>query len=145
MCLLKNSLCALFLKCPQINSSVVKSMSNTWYVHKGCIPYSGFLSREKTFANFAFLCRFAKVFTAKIYFQSIRYRASGRGALGYCKFAKVFSTKIYFQAIRETFLPRKTPAMRCILESFEELIILCNCVITYVLRTHSAYSGGNEK
>ena len=45
--------------------------------------YSGFLSREKTFANFTFLWRFANVFSAKIYFQAIRYRASGRGALGY--------------------------------------------------------------
>ena len=41
-----------------------------------------------------------KVFSAKIYFQAIRYRASGCGALGYCKFSKVFSAKIYFQAIR---------------------------------------------
>ena len=39
----------------------------------------------------------------EIYFQAIRYRASGRGALGYCKFANVFSAKIYFQAIREKF------------------------------------------
>ena len=42
------------------------------------IPYSEFLSREKTFANFAFLWRFANVFSAKIYinyFQAIiRYR-----------------------------------------------------------------------
>ena len=70
-----------------------------------------------------------KVFSAKIYFQAIRYRASGRGALwvatnsrkfyprksifkqldtvlvgvvhsGCHKFAKVLSAKIYFQAIR---------------------------------------------
>ena len=54
--------------------------------------------------NFAFLWRFAKVFSAKTYFQAIRYRASGRGALGYRKFAKVFSAKIYFQAIRVGFL-----------------------------------------
>ena len=57
------------------------------------IPYSGFLSWEKTFANFAFLWRFAKVFSAKINFQAIRYRVSGRGALGYRKFAQVFSVK----------------------------------------------------
>ena len=31
-----------------------------------CTSYSGFLSWEKTFANFAFLCLFAKVFSAKI-------------------------------------------------------------------------------
>ena len=41
-----------------------------------------------------------------------RYRASGRGALGYHKFAKVFSAKIYFQAIHESFLPRKKPPVR---------------------------------
>ena len=64
--------------------------------------------------NFAFLWRFAKDFSAKIYFQAIRYRASGRGALRYCKFAKVFSLKIYFQAIRESFLPRKKPVIRYI-------------------------------
>ena len=64
------------------------------------LPYSGFLSREKTFANFTFLWRFVKVFSAKIYFQPIRYRASGRGALGYHKFGKVFFAKIYFQPIR---------------------------------------------
>ena len=29
------------------------------------VPYSGFLSRMKTFANFAFLWRFAKVLSAK--------------------------------------------------------------------------------
>ena len=28
------------------------------------------------------------------------------------KFAKVFSAKIYFQAIRKSFLPRKKPAIR---------------------------------
>ena len=64
-----------------------------------------FLSREKTFVNFA------KVFSAKIYFQAIRYHASGRGALGYRKFAKVFSAKIYFQAIPESFLLGKKPAI----------------------------------
>ena len=51
-----------------------------------------------------------KVFSVEIYFQAIRYRTSGHGALGYRKFAKVFSAKIYFQAIRESFLPRKKPA-----------------------------------
>ena len=70
-----------------------------------------FLSREETFANFVFLWRFVKVFSAKIHFQAIRYRASGCGALGCRKFAKVFSAKINFKAIRESFLPRKKPAI----------------------------------
>ena len=47
------------------------------------VPYSMFLSWEKTFKNFAFLWRLVKVFSAKI----------------------------YFQAIRESFLPRKTLAI----------------------------------
>ena len=47
------------------------------------------------------------MFSAKIYSQAITYRASGRGALGYRKFAKVFSAKIYFQAIRGKFFPAK--------------------------------------
>ena len=81
------------------------------YLPATVIPNSGFLSREKTSANFQFLWRFVKVFSAKIYFQAIRYRASGHGALGYRKFAKVFSAKIYFQAIHESFLPRKKPAI----------------------------------
>ena len=74
-------------------------------------PYSGFLSREKTCANFGFSVAIREIFSAKIYFQAIRYRASGRGALGYRKFAKVFSAKICFQAIRESFLPQKKPAI----------------------------------
>ena len=40
------------------------------------LPYSGFLSREKTFVNFAFLWRFAKVFSAKIYFGLPQIRES---------------------------------------------------------------------
>ena len=38
--------------------------------------------------------RFAKVFSAKIYFQAMIYRVSGRGALGYRKFMKVFFSKV---------------------------------------------------
>ena len=76
------------------------------YIYYNIIQYSGFLSREKSFTNFAFLWRFRESFSAKIYFSS---RASGRGALGYRKFAKVISTKIYFQAIREIFLRERKP------------------------------------
>ena len=45
------------------------------------VPYSGFLSREKTFVNFMCLGQFVEVFSAKIYFQAIRYRASERGGI----------------------------------------------------------------
>ena len=88
-----------------------------------------FLSREETFANFVFLWRFAKVFSAKIYFQAIRYRASGCGALGCRKFAKVFSAKINFQAIRKGFLPRKKPAIRYIIYIY---IILYIYIYIYI-------------
>ena len=36
------------------------------------LPYSGKLSREKTFANFADLSQFAKVFFAKAFFPSAK-------------------------------------------------------------------------
>ena len=48
------------------------------------IPYSGQLLREKTFANFAVLWLFAKVFTMKIVFPSI---------------AKVFSLKSFYYMV----------------------------------------------
>ena len=62
------------------------------------VPYSGFLSWEKTFANFSFLCNFADVFSAKI----------------------------YFQAICESFLPRKKPAIRYLFQTSPTVqLILC--------------------
>ena len=96
--------------------------------HRHALPYSGFLSREKTFANFAFLWRFARVFSAKIYFQVIRYRASGRGALGYRKFAKVFSAKFSFcrnaKVFRYTVYHSKIPAASAIyISTFYECYI----------------------
>ena len=60
------------------------------------VPYSRILSREKTFANFAYLWRFTKVFSAKIYFQAIRYRASGCGALGYHKLDTVLVDVVHW-------------------------------------------------
>ena len=71
------------------------------------LPYSGFLSREKTFVNSTFLWQFVKILSAKIYFQAIRYRASGRGVLGYRKFAKALSAKIYFSSNSRKFSPAK--------------------------------------
>ena len=41
------------------------TMLYTHAVSSGTIPYSGKLSREKTFGNFAVLWLFAKVFSAK--------------------------------------------------------------------------------
>ena len=61
------------------------------------LPYSRSLSWNKTFADFVFLRQFAKVFSPKksifeqldttlvgvVHWVTIRYRASGCGALGY--------------------------------------------------------------
>ena len=69
------------------------------------IPYSGTLSREKTFANFAVLWLFAKVFSVK--FGAWRPFAGQKRAI-----CEVFSAKIVFSPIRESFLPRKFPAIR---------------------------------
>ena len=49
--------------------------------------------------NIAFLWRSAKVFSAKFYFQAIRYRASGRGALGYHKFVMFSPRKSIFKQL----------------------------------------------
>ena len=80
-------------------------------LNRQAITYSGFLSQEKTFANFAFW-RFVKVLSMNIYFQAIKHRTSGRIALGYCKFAIFSLQKSIFQAICESFLPRKKPTIR---------------------------------
>ena len=66
------------------------------------IPYSGKLSREKTFANFAVLWPFTKVFSAK---------SGGVASFGAAQASnpRKFS---YFSPIRESFLPRKFPAIR---------------------------------
>ena len=72
---------------------------------KFTVPYSGKLSREKTFANFAVLWQYAKVFSAKF----------GAWRPWRCKseqIPKVFSAKIVFSPIRESFLPRKFAAIR---------------------------------
>ena len=58
-------------------------------------PYSGFLSREKTFANFGFSVAICKIFSTKTCFQAISYRASGRGALGYRKFESFFHENLF--------------------------------------------------
>ena len=60
-----------------------------------------------------------KVSPRKSYFQSIRYRASGCGALGYCKFSKGFSKKIlYFQAIHGKSFPGKKLCYMAFSKSF---------------------------
>ena len=72
------------------------------------IPYSGKLSREKTFTNFANLVPFVKVISTKI-------GLSRFGLFPVCgESTKVFSAKYYISLIRESFLPRKFPTIRYI-------------------------------
>ena len=63
------------------------------------VPYSGKLSREKTFADFAVLWLFANVFSAKF---------GGVVSFGAAKVSnprKFSPQKSYFSPIRESFLP----------------------------------------
>ena len=69
--------------------------------HPQILPYSGKLSREKTFANFAVLWLSVKVFSTKL---------GGVVSFGIAKASN--PRKSYFSPIRESFLPRKFPAIR---------------------------------
>ena len=98
---------------PSLQDPRPRSIGTRSRIYTCIYRIAGFFPGRKL-SRISLLWRFAKVFSAKIYFKAIRYRASGRGALGYCKFAKVFSEKMYFQVICESFLPRKKPAIRYI-------------------------------
>ena len=67
------------------------------------LPYSGKLSREKTFMNFTVLWLCMKVFSAK-FVAMVFFTASNLRTLSL--------RKSYFSPIRESFIPRKFPAMR---------------------------------
>ena len=69
------------------------------------LPYSGKLSREKTFANFVVLWLFATVFSVK--FGSV----ASFGAAKASNLRKFSQQKLYFSLIRESFLPRKFTAI----------------------------------
>ena len=58
----------------------------------------GFFSQKKSFRNFALLRRFVKLFSVKIYFLANKYRASGRGALG---FPQIHKTSV--SLLKETY------------------------------------------
>ena len=78
---------------------------NTLHVAKFLLPYSGKLSREKTFANFADLSPFVKVFFANI--------ACARNLYRYSMHPRKFSPRnLRARCFRESFLPRKFPAIR---------------------------------
>ena len=55
----RENLCDLFLQYDERNCTSI--FVSTFALLKVLLPYGGFLSREKTFANFVFLWRFAKV------------------------------------------------------------------------------------
>ena len=68
-------------------------------------PYSGKLSRKKTFANFAVLWLFAKVFSVK--FGTWHWLVQQKWAI-----RESFLDRIVFSPICESFLPRKFLAIR---------------------------------
>ena len=69
------------------------------------IPYSRKVLRVKTFANFAFLWLFAKVFPVKFGVAASFSAAQASNS------RKFFLRKSYFSPIRESFLPWKFPAI----------------------------------
>ena len=70
------------------------------------VPYSGKLSREKTFTNFEVLQLFLKVFSLKL--RGLASFGSDTSEQS----VKVFSVKILFPPNREIFLPRKFLVIR---------------------------------
>ena len=70
------------------------------------IPYSGKLSREKTFVNFTVLWLYVKLFCAKFEGCGILWCSKSEQS------TKVFSAKSYCSPIHKSFLPRKFPAIR---------------------------------
>ena len=83
----------------------MSSAGSVWYVGFK-LPYSGKLSREKTFANFTVLWRFAKVFSAE--FGGV----ASFGAAETSNPRKFSPGKLYFSPICESFLPQKFFAIR---------------------------------
>jgi len=65
------------------------------------IPYSGKLSREKTFANFVVLWLFAKVFSTKFWGVGVLWHGKNEQSV------KVFSVKIVFFTNSRRFSPSK--------------------------------------
>ena len=80
----------------------VPAQSNITYL--ACLT-TGKLSREKTFMNFTVLWLYAK-FSPRNLGCDVLWRCKSEQS------AKVFSAKIIFPPIRESFLPRKFPAIR---------------------------------
>ena len=70
--------------------------------------------REKTFANFAVLWLYVKVFYAKVFCVKFGAWHSWRGKSE--QSPKVFSMKIIFSPIHESFLPRKFPTIQYVSE-----------------------------
>ena len=83
------------------------------------LPYSGKLSREKTFANFVDLSPLAKVFFANIACTRNPYSVYS-----------INPQNLRTRRFRESFLPRKFPATRYI-SQLEDIVhvYVCNCVM----------------
>ena len=91
-------------------------------------PYSRKLSREKTFANFAFLWLFAKVFSAK--FGEMAYVGAAEGS----NLQQFSLRKSLFFTNSQSFLPRKFPAIRYVL-MFLAHFSLFSAVVVLLVRS----------
>ena len=80
------------------------------HIHTACILYGRKLSREKTFANFAVLWPFMKVFSVKF------GNMASFGAAQASNLRKFSPQKLYFLPICESFLPQKFSAIRYLTE-----------------------------
>ena len=90
-----------FFVCVKVwQNNFVLAQCNERYMY---VPYSGKLSKEKTFANFAVLWLYAKVF--------------------FVKFGSWHPFVRQKRAIRESFLPRKFPAVRYMKNNFTIVVM----------------------
>ena len=99
----------LLIQCSPLNSNLLKTNFRLIQIpYIELIPYSGKLSREKTFTNFAIFPPSAKVFSTKFQACHTHYATT-------FNIPQKFSPRnAPFPPIRESFLPRKFPAIRYI-------------------------------
>ena len=99
-------LCLALLRSKSTGCTLDISHSQTHQTNLTQVPYSGKLSREKTFTNFTVLWLFVKVFSVK--FGGVVSFDTARAA----KPQKFSPPKSYFSPNRKSFLPQKFPAIR---------------------------------
>ena len=87
------------------------------------IPYSGKLSRDKTFANFADLEPFVKVFSANFEGRKCTCAHASHPTVDPRKFSP---RNLLLSHFRESFIPRKFPAIR-----YKNIMIISIIIIYY--------------